>query len=44
LTQHAEAVIEDGRLEDDGALLISLRPKARERDRCPHLLPALSGL
>ena len=30
------AVIEDVQLEPDGALVVSLRPKARERDRCPH--------
>jgi transposase len=30
------AVIEDVQLSPDGALVVSLRPKASERDRCPH--------
>jgi transposase len=30
------AVVEDVELEDGGALVVSVRPKARERDRCPH--------
>jgi transposase len=30
------AVIEEVELEPDGALVISVRPQARERDRCPH--------
>ena len=30
------AVIEDVQLEHDGALVISVRPKAKERDRCAH--------
>jgi len=29
-------VVEDVELEDDGALVLSVRPTARERDRCPH--------
>ena len=37
------AVIEGVRLEPDGALVISLRPKARERDRCPHCRRRCSG-
>ena len=30
------AVVEDVWLEDDRALVLSVRPTARERDRCPH--------
>jgi transposase len=30
------AVVEDVELKDGGALVVSVRPKARERDRCPH--------
>lgn len=30
------AVIEEIELGEDGGLVISVRPKARERDRCPH--------
>jgi transposase len=30
------AVVEDVELDDDGALVVSVRPAARERDRCPH--------
>lgn len=30
------AVVEDAWLDDDGALVVSVRPAARERDRCPH--------
>jgi transposase len=30
------AVVEDVWLEDDRALVLSVRPAARERDRCPH--------
>jgi transposase len=30
------AVIEEIKFDDAGGLVISVRPKARERDRCPH--------
>jgi transposase len=30
------AVVEDVELTDAGALVVSVRPAARERDRCPH--------
>jgi transposase len=30
------AVVEDVELSDSGALVVSVRPAARERDRCPH--------
>ena len=30
------AVVEDVELTDRGALVVSVRPTARERDRCPH--------
>jgi transposase len=30
------AVVEDVELERSGAVVVSVRPKARERDRCPH--------
>jgi transposase len=30
------AVVEDVELTDGGALVVSVRPAARERDRCPH--------
>jgi transposase len=30
------AVVEDVELTDTGALVVSVRPAARERDRCPH--------
>jgi transposase len=29
-------VIEDVQLEDDVVVVVSVRPQARERDRCPH--------
>lgn len=30
------AVVEDVEVDDDGRVVVSVRPKARERDRCPH--------
>jgi transposase len=30
------AVVEDVELEEDGSLVLAVRPAARERDRCPH--------
>jgi transposase len=30
------AVIEEIELAEDGSVVVSVRPKARERDRCPH--------
>lgn len=30
------AVVEDVRVEDDGTVVVSVRPKARELDRCPR--------
>lgn len=30
------AVVEDVCVEDDGSVVVSVRPKARELDRCPH--------
>jgi transposase len=30
------AVVEDVGLEEDGSLVLAVRPAARERDRCPH--------
>ena len=29
-------VVEDVEVQDDGTVVVSVRPKARERDRCPH--------
>jgi transposase len=32
----ARAVVEDVWLEDDAIVVVAVRPRARERDRCPH--------
>jgi hypothetical protein len=29
-------VVEGVEVEDDGTVVVPVRPKARERDRCPH--------
>jgi len=38
------AVVEDVELTDTGALVVSVRPAVRERDRCPYCRRALPGL
>ena len=37
------AVVEDVELTDSGALVVSVRPAARERDRCPHCRRRCAG-
>ena len=37
------AVVEDVELTDTGALVVSVRPAARERDRCPHCRRRCAG-
>jgi transposase len=37
------AVVEGVRVSDDGTVVVSVRPKARERDRCPHCLKRCPG-
>ena len=37
------AVVEDVDVEADGTVVVSVRPNARERDRCPHCRRRCAG-
>ena len=39
----ARAVVEDVWLDGDAAVVVAVRPKARERDRCPHCRRRCAG-
>jgi transposase len=39
----ARAVVEDVWLEDDAVVVVAVRPRSRERDRCPHCRRRCAG-